>query len=238
MIISKGSTFDGNILEGGGVFLIDKPLTWTSFDVVNKLRNLIRKSFNVKKVKVGHAGTLDPLASGLLIVCMGKKTKDIESYQGLPKIYTGTMTFGATTPTYDSESEITEISDYQPIALEALEKVMQDFLGEQLQVPPIYSAVKIGGTSSYHLARRGVEVTLSPRKVTIYRFECLHWDDPILNFLVECSKGTYIRSLAHDLGKQMKSGAYLSSLRREQIGEYDVKYAWTMDELIYHFTNM
>lgn len=238
MIVAKGTHFDREIITEGGVFLIDKPLTWTSFDVVNKFRNLLRKAFDTKKIKVGHAGTLDPLATGLLIICVGKKTKEIELYQGLPKVYSGTITFGAVTPTFDCESDISEVFEYQHIDDNELEKTLKIFEGEITQVPPIYSAVKIAGTSSYHLARRGVEVTLTPRPITIYKFRNLGWVPPVLSFDVTCSKGTYIRSLANDVGKSLRSGAYLSALRREQIGDYNVHSAWSIDDLVQRLQNL
>lgn len=214
-----------NFLQGK-VLLIDKPLDWTSFDVVKKVRNTI------KIKKVGHAGTLDPLASGLLIVCTGKKTKTIESLMAEEKEYTGTITLGATTPTYDLESEPENFQSFDHISEELIEEARKKFLGDLMQMPPIYSAIKIKGTRLYDLARRGEKVDLKPRPVTISAFELTKIALPSIEFRVVCSKGTYIRSLAHDFGELLQVGGYLSALRRTKIGNFEVKDAYELPLLI------
>ncbi len=206
----------------GQVLLIDKPLEWTSFQVVNKLRWAIRKTFDIKKIKVGHAGTLDPLASGLLIICTGKFTKKINEYQGLIKEYTGSFTLGATTPSFDLETEIDNTFPVSQITDELIYKTTSLFLGEIDQKPPIFSAISQGGERLYKAARRGEVVQIKSRKVTVFEFEITRIDLPIVDFRVVCSKGTYIRSLANDFGKALNSGAHLSALRRTKIGEFSV----------------
>lgn len=211
----------------GEVILIDKPLQWTSFDVVAKLRGVC------KVKKIGHAGTLDPLATGLLILCTGKKTKTIDSYQGLGKIYQATFTFGATTPTYDAEFPPESPKPFEQLTQALVEQAINtNFLGSIQQVPPIYSAVKIKGETAYKLARRGKEVVLEPRTIHIERFEITHFDLPHIQVEIACSKGTYIRSLAHDLGQLLGTGAYLSALRRTAIGEFSVEEADTLEVFI------
>lgn len=210
----------------GQVILIDKPLTWTSFDVVKKIRNQIR----IKKV--GHAGTLDPLATGLLILCTGKKTKSIEGFMGQVKEYTGTFTIGQTTPTYDLESETSEPVDISKVTTEKLEVARQKFLGEIDQIPPMHSAIKVGGKRLYELARKGETVEVKSRRVTISEFELTEIDLPLISFRVVCTKGTYIRSLAHDFGEALGVGGHLSSLRRTKIGEFNVDDAYTLDDLV------
>ncbi len=205
--------------EDGQVILIDKPLHWTSFDAVRKIRNLI------KIKKVGHAGTLDPLATGLLIVCTGKFTKKINEYMAQEKEYTGSFTLGAVTPTYDLESTPLDFKDFSAITVEQLKEMTQPFIGEIQQVPPIYSAIKKDGVALYELARRGVDVELKPRTITIKEFEITRVELPVVYFKVVCSTGTYIRSLAHDYGAALGCGAYLSALRRTKIGEHLVENA-------------
>ena len=221
---------NGSDFENGKVLLIDKPLEWTSFDVVNFIRSFLRKIFNLKKLKVGHAGTLDPLATGLLIICTGKKTKEIDRYQGMDKIYTGHMYFGATTPSYDRETEIDQEFDISGISIEDLRKTTEQFIGEIDQVPPAYSAVKVKGKRAFDLARKNKDFKLKSRKVNISKFELLNIDLPQIDFLVACSKGTYIRSLIHDFGQGLNNGAYLASLRRTQIGKYKVADAMSIDD--------
>lgn len=204
----------------GQILLFDKPLGWTSFQVVNKVRWLIRKSCNIKKIKVGHAGTLDPLASGLLIICTGKFTKKIDELQGQEKEYTGTFTLGATTPSYDLETEINETFETGHISEEDIEGAALEFLGEIDQVPPVYSALKKDGKRYYDYARNGEELEIPSRKTTIKEFEITEIRFPEVDFRVVCSKGTYIRSLANDFGKALGTGAYLSSLRRTKIGGF------------------
>jgi len=209
----------------GEVILIDKPLNWTSFDVVNKLRWKIKNFLGVKKIKVGHAGTLDPLATGLLIICTGKKTKSIESFQDLPKIYSGTITLGATRPSFDMETEIDKTFDTSHITEEKIFKIAKEMEGEQEQMPPIFSAKKVEGKTAYNLARAGKEVVLKTKKINIMSFEISQIRNNEVDFLIECSKGTYIRSIAYDFGVKLNSGAYLSALRREKIGDYSIENA-------------
>ncbi|MGB4840248.1 MAG: tRNA pseudouridine(55) synthase TruB [Saprospiraceae bacterium] len=206
----------------GVVMLIDKPAGWTSFDVVNKIRFKLRYGLNTKKIKVGHAGTLDPMATGLLLVCTGKLTKKIDLLQGEDKAYSGTMKIGATTPTYDAESDPDELYATDHIIPDLIHKSRAEFIGYQMQVPPIYSALKIEGKPAYNLARRGKDIIMKARPVTIHTFDILNNDLSALRFFVNCGKGTYIRSLVFDFGKKLDSGAYLTSLRREAIGYYTV----------------
>lgn len=207
----------------GELILIDKPLGWTSFDVVRKIRNL------TKVIKVGHAGTLDPLATGLLIVCTGKFTKKINEYMGMPKTYTGTFTIGATTPTYDLESEPVNFKTIDSISASQIQQTTKQFMGDILQIPPIHSAIKRDGKPVYLAARKGEDIVLEPRPVTIYDFAITDIQLPILHFLVRCSTGTYIRSLAHDFGQALGTGAYMSSLRRTHIGAFEVHNAYSME---------
>lgn len=204
----------------GQILLFDKPLGWTSFQVVNKVRWLIRKSCNIKKIKVGHAGTLDPLASGLLIICTGKFTKKIDELQGQEKEYTGTFTLGATTPSYDLETEINQTFETSHISEEDIQGATLEFLGEIDQIPPKYSALKKDGKRYYDYARNDEELEIPSRKTTIKEFEITEIRFPEVDFRVVCSKGTYIRSLANDFGKALGTGAYLSSLRRTKIGGF------------------
>ena len=218
-----------NIYEEGQVLLINKPLRWTSFDAVRKIRHLIR----VKKV--GHAGTLDPLASGLLIICTGKFTKKINEYMAKEKEYTGTFTLGATTPTYDLESEPGNFKSAEKIDEAAIKNATIQLTGEIMQVPPAHSAIKIEGKRVYELARQGKEVIIEPRKITIKEFEITKFDPiagglPVVHFRVVCTTGTYIRSLANDFGGILGCGAYLSSLCRTRIGEFELSNAMTIEE--------
>ena len=206
----------------GQVLLIDKPLGWTSFQVVNKVRWLIRKKFDLKKIKVGHAGTLDPLASGLLIICTGKFTKKIDTYQAQEKEYTGTITLGATTPSYDLETDFDRTFDLSGITSEKIKEATSEFLGEIQQQPPVFSALKKDGKRLYEFARAGEDVVIPKRIVNISAFEILNIELPHIDFRVVCSKGTYIRSLAHDFGQELNNGGYLSALRRTKIGEFNV----------------
>ena len=215
-----------NKYEEGQVLLIDKPLDWTSFDVVRKARNLVR----IKKV--GHAGTLDPLATGLLIVCTGKFTKKINEYMGMEKEYTGSFTLGAITPTYDLESEPVEIRDISSITEEKIHQATIPFTGTIQQVPPKHSAIKKEGKPVYLMARKGIEFELEPRTITINEFEIVQIELPKVYFKVVCTTGTYIRSLAHDFGQQLGCGAYLSGLRRTRIGIFKVEDALSIDDLV------
>lgn len=216
----------------GQLILIDKPLHWTSFQVVNKLRSAIKKKFQIKKIKVGHAGTLDPLATGLLVICTGKFTKKIDQLQAEIKEYTGTITLGATTPSYDLETEINETFITNHITEDLIKKATKIFIGEIDQYPPLYSAIKKDGVRLYELARRGETTELKSRKITIYNFEISNIKFPKVDFKVICSKGTYIRSLANDFGKALNSGAYLSDLRRSKSGDFDVKDAISPEEYV------
>jgi tRNA pseudouridine55 synthase len=210
------------IFDEGQVLLIDKPAGWTSFDVVNKIRRL------AKVKKVGHAGTLDPLATGLLILCTGKLTKRVSEYMAQEKEYRGSLTLGAVTATYDLESEPEDPKDADLVTMEALGAIAPAFRGEIWQVPPVHSAIKIDGKRVYALARKGKEVKLDPRKVFIKEFEIIHKQGPVVDFRVVCSTGTYIRSLANDLGAAIGCGAYLSSLCRTRIGEFGLDQAMNM----------
>ena len=214
----------------GQFLLIDKPLKWTSFDAVNFLRSFIRKIYGLKKLKVGHAGTLDPLATGLLIICTGRKTKEIDNYQGMDKVYVGRMFLGATTPSYDRETEPDQQFDISNIKSEDLENARKQFVGEIDQTPPVYSAIKIDGKRAFDYARKNAEVKIKSRKVLVHEFQLLNVELPFIDFSVTCSKGTYIRSLVDDFGKALNNGAYLTDLRRTKIGEFNVKDAYTIED--------
>ncbi len=224
----------------GQVLLIDKPLNWTSFQVVNKLRWEIRRTFNIKKIKVGHAGTLDPLATGLLVICTGKMTKQINTFQGQIKEYTGTFVLGSTTPSYDLETEINETFTTQHITERLIHDTTKQFIGDIQQYPPIFSAIKKDGKRLYEFARAGEDVEIKPRTIHISEFEITNIDTSaspesnviVVDFRVVCSKGTYIRSLANDFGKALKSGAHLSALRRTKIGDFDVMRAVSIESFI------
>jgi len=207
----------------------DKPLHWTSFDLVNKVRWLIRKTYNIKKIKVGHAGTLDPLATGLVIICTGKSTKTIPSLMGQTKTYTGEITLGATTPSYDLETDIDNTFPTQHITEKRIKEATKRFTGRIQQKPPVFSALKKDGVRLYEYARKGEKVEIPSREVIIDKFEITAFDLPRLQFEVMCSKGTYIRSLAHDLGQALDSGAHLSGLRRTAIGNYSIDDALSIE---------
>ena len=223
--------------QAGAMLLVDKPKGWTSFDVVNKIRYKLKHRLGVKKIKVGHAGTLDPMATGLLIICTGKFTKKIDSYQGLPKEYTGTIQLGATTPSYDAESEIDATFPTEHITPELLEEKRLNFLGEIAQIPPMFSAIKVNGQRLYKKARKGEVVERKPRHITIFDFDLTDIRLPEVDFLVKCSKGTYIRSIAYDYGKALDSGGYLTVLCRTKIGEYRLEDAWNLEELVKKLEN-
>jgi len=213
--------------KSGQVLLIDKPLHWTSFQVVNKLRWEIRQAFNIKKIKVGHAGTLDPLASGLLVICTGKMTKQIDSFQGQIKEYTGTLVLGSTTPSFDLETDIDTIYPTEHIT-----ETASQFIGEIQQFPPVFSALKKDGKRLYEFARAGEKVDIESRTVHISEFEITKIENLEVYFRVVCSKGTYIRSLANDFGKALQSGAHLSALRRTKIGDFNVDNAISIEKFI------
>ncbi len=216
---------EDNIQDEGSVLLINKPLEWTSFDVVNKLRN------RLKIKKIGHAGTLDPLATGLLIVCVGKKTKQIESFMGLDKEYTGIFVLGQTTASFDRETEASEQKDISGISSEAIFSAAKSLTGKINQLPPLHSAIKVGGRRAYKFARQGKVVALKPREVEVKEFEITLARLPEVHFRIVCSKGTYIRSIARDLGEALGVGAYLSELCRTRIGDYKLENAISIDEV-------
>jgi tRNA pseudouridine55 synthase len=230
MVLTK-QTPNINFLEGA-IILVDKPFEWTSFDVVKKLRNLLSKITGVRKIKVGHAGTLDPLATGLLIICTGKATKKIASIQDEFKKYDGIFKLGATTPSYDLETEINEKFPVKHIDATLIDSLKSKFTGEIEQTPPIFSAIKKDGKRAYESARKGIDIKLDARKIKIHELILALQPDHELHFEVSCSKGTYIRTLANDIGKALQSGAYLKQLRRTQIGDYTLEDAWEIEELI------
>ncbi|MDX1472497.1 MAG: tRNA pseudouridine(55) synthase TruB [Flavobacteriaceae bacterium] len=221
----------------GKLLLIDKPLNWTSFQVVNKMRWEIKRKVSLKKIKVGHAGTLDPLATGLLVICTGKMTKQIDNYQAQEKEYTGTITLGSTTPSYDLETEIDQVYPTAHITDDLLHEVAQEFTGEIEQKPPIFSAVKKDGQRLYNIARAGKTTEIPTRTVNISEFKITKFENNIVYFKVVCSKGTYIRSLANDFGKALNSGAHLSSLRRTRIGQLSISDSISLENFISSLEN-
>jgi tRNA pseudouridine55 synthase len=218
----------------GNVVLINKPLTWTSFDVVKKVRNILRNHYKVKKIKVGHAGTLDPLADGLLILCTGKWTKKIEEFQNQEKEYTGTFVLGATTPSYDLETEVDQTFNIENLTKEKIKSNTDLFTGDIEQAPPVFSALKKDGVRLYEYARKGIEVEIKKRNVHVRSFEITRIELPEVDFKIACSKGTYIRSIAHDFGKSLENGAHLSKLTRTKIGAFQLEEAIDLDD----FENM
>ncbi len=212
----------------GQLLLVDKPYEWTSFDVVGKLRNTMKPL----KIKVGHAGTLDPLATGLLIICTGKMTKQIDNFQAEDKEYTGTITLGATTPTFDLESDIDQTFDISIITADDIYRTAASFVGEQDQYPPAHSAIKIDGERVYEKARRGETVVLKPRQITVHSFEVEKIELPKIYFRIKCTKGTYIRSIANDFGQRLQNGSHLSALCRTKSGDFSVEDAWKLQDLI------
>jgi len=230
-----------NFIEGE-VLLINKPLRWTSFDAVNKIRGMVKKSLHLKKIKIGHAGTLDPLASGLLIICTGKFTKKIDEYQAFDKEYTGSFYLGATTPSADLETEVNQTFDISHLNEELIKNAVNKFIGTFHQIPPIFSAKKIDGERAYEAARKGRIVEMKSREITISEFEITNINLPSVDFRVVCSKGTYIRSLAKDFGEALNCGAYLSALCRTRIGEYALLNAITIEQfeadVKNHFENL
>ena len=220
-----------NQYQQGKILLIDKPLTWSSFQAVNKIKYTLKRKYNLpKSFKIGHAGTLDPLATGLLIVCTGKFTKRIPELQGMPKEYTGTITLGATTPSYDLETPVNETFETAHITEKLIQETTKQFIGEINQKPPVFSAIKKDGKRLYEHARAGEEVEIAYRKVTIEEFKITNISLPEISFRVVCSKGTYIRSLAYDFGKALHSGGYLSALRRTKIGDFSVEEAIKVED--------
>ena len=218
--------------QTGEIILIDKELKWTSFDVVSKLRNSIKKKLDIKKIKVGHAGTLDPLATGLLIICTGKMTKNIENFSKLNKTYTGKITLGSTTPSYDLETKPNVNYPIEHIDENMIINTAKKFEGKIFQKPPIFSAVKKDGVRLYKLARKGMNVNIKKREIIINNFTINAINFPEIEFTVTCSKGTYIRSLANDFGKELNSGAHLSELRRTSIGDYLIEHSFKIMDFI------
>lgn len=218
-------------LEKGELVLIDKPLNWTSFDVVAKMRGRLTKKFG-KKVKIGHAGTLDPLATGLLIICIGKMTKSIDTFQAQTKEYTGEITLGKTTPSYDLETDFDSEKPYEHLTNTQIKEATKLFIGDIAQIPPIYSAVKIDGKAAYLSARKGKDIEMKAKNISITQFEITSITLPKVTFLVNCSKGTYIRSLANDFGQELGTGAHLSALRRTKIGDFSVENAISPEKWI------
>jgi tRNA pseudouridine55 synthase len=218
----------------GKILLLDKPLGWTSFDLVNKVRNSIRRKYNLKGkgIKVGHAGTLDPLATGLMIICTGRMTKQIDQFSGLDKAYSGTIVLGASTPSFDLEKEIDTRYPTEHITEDAVRETVRQFLGWQDQVPPLFSAKKIDGKRAYEFARKGEEVEIKTARIEIKSFEVTRIEMPEVDFIIHCSKGTYIRSIARDFGLALDSGAYLTNLRRTSIGNMDIKEAADVQEFL------
>ena len=219
----------------GEVLYVAKPLTWTSFSLVNKLRWRLQKSLKIKKLKVGHAGTLDPLATGVMIICTGKSTKLIESFQYQTKEYIATLKLGETTPSFDLEMPVDGTFPAEHITREMVDEVIPQFLGEIQQVPPAYSAVKVDGKRAYEYARNGEEIELKSKLLVIDDIEVLDFTPPVLKIRVVCSKGTYIRALARDIGLALQSGAHLIALERTRIGEVRLEDCWQIDELMLHF---
>jgi len=237
-VFSKTQTISIEDLREGGMLLVDKPLEWTSFDVVNKLRYTIRHKLGQKRYKIGHAGTLDPLATGLLLLCFSKYTKKIELLMTRHKSYSGTIRLWATTPCYDGELPIDQYYPCREFEQSQLQATANQLTGQLKQMPPMFSAIKKNGVPLYKLARKGKKANIEPRDITIHSFNLLSHELPELSFYVSCSKGTYIRSLAHDFGALLNNGAYLSSLRRHTIGEYHIDDAWQLNDLVDHIQNI
>ncbi len=213
----------------GEVLLFDKDLDWTSFDLVQRVRNTLCRQLGIKKLKVGHAGTLDPLATGLMILCTGKATKKIETFQQKEKVYVATLKLGATTPSFDMETEEDTWNDISKITEKYFKETIKNFEGELEQVPPVFSAVKVKGKRAFEYARKGEDLKLQPKKIVIKEIECISFSSPFVTLQVICSKGTYIRALARDIGKELGCGAYLTALRRTQIGDFKVESAMKID---------
>ena len=226
MNFSKDAFVEGKLL------LIDKPFEWTSFQLVNKVRWAIRKTYGIKKIKVGHAGTLDPLATGLMLICTGKMTKQIDQFMEMDKSYSGTFRLGATTPSYDLETAVSNLKPFDHVTSALLEQTRDAFLGKIQQKPPLHSAIKKDGKRLYTIARAGKTTEIPTRDVEITSFELTHFNLPDVSFLVSCSKGTYIRSLAHDFGQSLGCGAHLVSLRRTAIGDYDLANSLTLENFL------
>lgn len=231
-IVDKNSDISKVDFIKGATLLINKPYTWTSFDVVGKLRNLIRTKYQVKKIKVGHAGTLDPLATGLLLVCTGKHTKTIQSLQGLEKGYEASIKLGVITDSYDKEMPEKEPMDTSHLTNERVKEACLSFLGESKQVPPMFSAIKKNGTPLYRLAREGVTIPREPRDIIVHQMYVQNFVDPMIHLHLNVSKGTYIRTLADDIGRKLEVGGYLYNLKRTSIGEFNSDNAIEMESLV------
>lgn len=223
MTVSRTEQRESNPFVEGTFVIVDKPLRWTSFDIVNKFRYILSRKLGVKRIKVGHAGTLDPLATGVVVICTGKHTKLIEQTMGLRKTYEATIRLGATTPSYDLETEIDATYPMEGVDRERIEAALETFVGEIDQVPPLFSAVRIDGKRAYEHARKGDDVALPPKRVVVYSIEVLECDLPDVRVRIECGRGTYIRSLARDLGEKLGCGGHLTQLRRTRVGSYDVR---------------
>ncbi len=213
----------------GEVLLFNKPLYWTSFDLVKKVKNLIRNTYGYKKIKVGHAGTLDPLADGLLIICTGKRTKTIDTLQDMIKEYVATIKLGESTPSFDLETEVDKKFPVQHITEELVKSLLESKLGEQDQIPPTFSAKHVNGKRAYEYARKGIDIELKPKRISYFELELLDFNMPYLKVRISCSKGTYVRSFARDMGKWLDSGAHLTSLTRTYIGEYNLEDAISIE---------
>jgi len=225
-------------LSEGKVLLFNKPMYWTSFDLVNKIKSILKYRLNLKKIKVGHAGTLDPLATGLMIICTGKETRNIENYQSLPKQYDAVVQLGATTPSFDLETDINAHYPVDHIDKLFVEATLKAFVGTQMQIPPDFSARFVNGTRAYKLARKGESITLQPKEITIYEIELISCDIPAIEIRIVCSKGTYIRSLARDIGEKLGSGAYLSGLTRTGTGSLLLKDAMNIEDFERNFVHL
>ncbi len=221
----------------GEIIGIDKPLGWTSFDAVKRIRGAIQRRMHVKKFKVGHAGTLDPLATGVLIICTGRATRRISALQEGMKEYVAEITLGATTPSFDLETKIDATYPYEHVTRELVESVLPRFTGHVMQVPPVFSAVKIDGKRAYSFARKGKDVELKAKSLEIREIEILNFESPILTLRILCSKGTYIRALARDLGEALDTGAHLTALRRTRVGDITIDNCWTIDQALEHIAN-
>lgn len=216
----------------GEILAVDKPLGWTSFDAVKRIRGALHRRLHVRKFKVGHAGTLDPLATGVLIVCTGKATRSIEALQNGTKEYIATLQLGATTPSFDLETEVDATYPFEHITLEMVQEALPKFTGKILQVPPVFSAVKVDGKRAYNLARKGKDVELKAKPLEISEIEVLEFEPPLLKIRVVCSKGTYIRALARDIGHALRSGAHLTALERTRVGDIDISQCRSVDDTL------
>lgn len=229
-MLKKLEILPGNDYLTGKLLLFDKPFEWTSFDLVHKVRYELKRKYGFRKIKVGHAGTLDPLATGLMIICTGKFTKDIQRYQDLKKEYIATIKVGETTPSFDLESKVDEVYPVAHIDENKLKRVLESFIGEQEQLPPVFSAKNIDGVRAYEYARRGEDVKLTPKRINLFEIELLRFQLPEFSIRVICSKGTYIRALARDIGVALQSGAHLTGLRRTVVGNYKLSEAMSFEE--------